>query len=324
MPSTATATGSAVDKLLPKDYIMTGEGLYFAVVLPAAAGEPIHCSLRYVRRPGAAPQKLDTMQAHSLLKTRHPRYLGFSNRIGAEAVLVPPQAVEKVYRPGEVLAALAQSAGDDDIQRKAVRVIDYLIRNRIDRGVLGITGSLLLGFQKPDSDIDVVIYSAEAFSLSRRLIREALDGGEFTPLDEAMWRAAYARRGCALDFDTYVKHERRKFNKFTLDNTKVDISWVPVADRDEFRAPVQKLGPSTIEAVVVDDSRAFAYPARYVIENDEIEQILCYTATYTGQAFAGESIEAAGMIECDADGRRYMIIGTSREAPGEYIKVLHL
>ena len=324
MSTTGTATGSAARALLPKDYVETAEGLYFAVVLPAPAGQPVHCSLRYIRPPGAAPQKLDTVQARDLLHTRHPRYLAYSDRIGAEAVLVPPRAVAKVHRPGEALAALEQSAGDDGIEGTALRVIAHLTRNHVDRSTLGITGSLMLGFQRPGSDIDIVVYDGEAFTLARRAVKEALEDGEFTPLDAATWRSAYERRGCALDFDAYVKHEMRKFNKFTLDGTKVDISWVPLAYRDEFRPPVQKLGASTITAVVVDDTRAFAYPARYVIDDDAVEQILCYTATYTGQACAGETIEAAGMIERDAGGRRCMIIGTTREAPGEYIRVVGL
>ena len=90
--------------------------------------------------------------------------------------------------------------------------------------------------------------------------------------------------------------------------------------REEFKTPLRKLGLTTIKAKVTDDSGAFDYPASYIIDDDDIERVLCYTATYTGQAFKGEVIEAAGMVECDAEGRRYMVVGTSREAPDEYIK----
>jgi predicted nucleotidyltransferase len=308
--------------LLPKDYIVADEGLYFAVVLAAAAGQLVHCALRYVSRPGGRPRKLNTPQAHELLASNYPRFIGYSDILGAGAIMVPAEDITRVYRPREALQQIAKTYDDDGLKQTAIRVVEQLVKNGIDPGILGITGSLRLGFHNEKSDIDFVVYDPVEFQEARRVIRESIGTGVFNALDQAMWLETYKRRGCALDFNTYLKHEKRKHNKFMLAGTKVDIGFVPQDIREEYKPPIRKLGPETITARVIDDSRVFDYPATYIIDNDTINRILCYTATYIGQAFRDETIEAAGMVECDAEGRRYLVVGTSREAPDEYIKVL--
>ena len=188
---------------------------------------------------------------------------------------------------------------------------------------MGITGSLLLDFAHADSDVDLVIYDADAFRRTRGVVRESLGAAELQPIDTEPWRRIHARRGCALDFEEYLRQERRKYNKFMLDGVRIDLSYVPAGNRVRlYEPPIRKLGPATIEAVVVDDTGVFDYPARYIIDADRTGTILCFTATYAGQAFRGERIEASGMMEEDAAGNTYMVIGTSREAPGEYLKVI--
>ena len=78
------------------------------------------------------------------------------------------------------------------------------------------------------------------------------------------------------------------------------------------------LGKQTIVAKVTDASLAFDNPAVYNIEHESVKKVLSFTHTYSGQAFTGETIEACGVLE--QHGReRWLIIGTTRQAKGEYI-----
>ena len=45
-------------------------------------------------------------------------------------------------------------------------------------------------------------------------------------------------------------------------------------------------------------------------------------ATYTGQAVSGEVVEASGVLELGPADQQRLVIGTSREAQGEYLKVV--
>lgn len=78
------------------------------------------------------------------------------------------------------------------------------------------------------------------------------------------------------------------------------------------------LGRATIEATVTDASLSFDSPAAYRVDHDEISRVVSFTHTYSGQALAGEVIEAKGVVEEHGD-ERWLIVGTTREAKGEYI-----
>jgi hypothetical protein len=73
-----------------------------------------------------------------------------------------------------------------------------------------------------------------------------------------------------------------------------------------------------IEAKVTDASLAFDSPAVYEVEHESVSRVLSFTHTYSGQALAGETIEACGMCEQHGN-ERWLVVGTTREARGEYI-----
>ena len=181
----------------------------------------------------------------------------------------------------------------------------------------------MLGAHNECSDIDIVIYGREAFLKIRRQIKNSLAIGELNSLNQIMWQDAYERRNCALSFDDFYFHEIRKFNKFMFGNSKVDISAIPnEVEKYEESGPYKKVGKDKILSMVTNDKYAYDFPARYSIKHDSIKEVISYTATYTGQAEKGEKIEAAGFIEEDKDGVRRLLVGTSREAEEEYIRLV--
>jgi hypothetical protein len=60
-----------------------------------------------------------------------------------------------------------------------------------------------------------------------------------------------------------------------------------------------------------------------MVEHDEIAKVLSFSHTYSGQALAGELIEARGVCE-EHNGERWLIVGTTRDAKGEYIRSISL
>ena len=152
-------------------------------------------------------------------------------------------------------------------------------------------------------------------------LRHAIELGVLEELSDPMWHDAYARRSCSLSLDEYVWHERRKHNKFACAGTKVDISCID-AEPGWMKAPRAKLCRDVIRGTVLDDTYGFDYPARYPVAHAVVQEIVCYTPTYAGQARTGETVEAAGWVEQTDDGVRRLLVGTSREATGEYVKVV--
>jgi predicted nucleotidyltransferase len=123
-----------------------------------------------------------------------------------------------------------------------------------------------------------------------------------------------------LNFEEYLWHERRKLNKALIAGTKFDITLL-AAEAHAFADTKRKFGARTIRARVRDAAGAFDYPARYTLDHAEIGEALAFTHTYAGQAESGEVVEIAGTVEETGAGALRIVIGSSREAPGEFIKV---
>ncbi len=133
----------------------------------------------------------------------------------------------------------------------------------------------------------------------------------------------YNRREAELTLDEFTWHESRKLNKAAIEGTKFDIGMVCLADEIEFdKNQYKKQGMRTIKTTVVDDHRAFDFPAHYVVDDEMTPNVLSFTHTYVGQAKLGEIIEVSGAVERNiATGKCRLIVGSTREAEGEYIKV---
>lgn len=303
-----------------RDFIQTPEGLIFAVVDGQPEADRVLCWLRYATVDGV-PRKLRTSAAQAYLAEHAPTYAYTSARLATPLHGVPIARISRHHRPRSRVRELLAAEPRDAIEAKAVRLLRLLGGLGLDLDAVGLTGSLLIEAQNPASDLDLVIYGREAFFQARALIRRAMADGTLDVLDAEDWREAYERRGCALGFEEYLWHERRKFNKGMIDGTKFDITLIG-KDFPVESGPVRKLGMMVVRARVLDARYAYDHPAIYQLDHPGITQARAFTQTYAGQAETGETVEISGVLEETTAGSRYLVVGTSREAPGEYIKVL--
>ena len=306
---------------LPRDFVGTPEGLLFAVVEQSSDGDPIPCFLRY-RVANGQTEKLDTRGANELLGQRYPWYLFHCDKRDADLHGVPPHMAIEHLRPRERARELMTPGRSlDPLQKRVVRLISTLAGAGLPISKIGVTGSVLTGTWNPASDIDLVLYDAASFQRARGMIAGLIRQGTLSALDDEMWQESYRRRDCSLSVDEYIWHERRKLNKAVFEGTKVDLSLV-VPKQDAGVRRWRKHGRSRIQALVTDDNDAFDYPARLEVEHGQVSEVVSFTATYTGQARRGELIQASGFLEESADGTRRLLVGSSREAAGEFIKVV--
>jgi hypothetical protein len=307
---------------LPKDFIETDEGLIFAVVSYENHEGKVGCFLRYVKQ-GEGWRKVETNEANQLLNQHHPDYHYYSARFEAAFHAVPVEQVKYHHRPENRLAHLKQTPASDDIEIKLHKLLAILVQYGVDCDFLGLTGSMLIANQKAGSDIDFVVYGRKAFQQARAAIKQAVDDGLVDGLDLSLMQDNFARRGSCLSFEEFAWHESRKFNKAALAGTKFDIGMVSLLEEiNDDTAQYQKLGNKTIRAKVIDDQCAFDFPAHYIVDDNDVTEVVSFTHTYVGQAMTGEIIEATGKLERNNEtGQCRLVIGSTREALGEYIKV---
>ncbi|MGZ8225035.1 MAG: hypothetical protein ACXWT3_00160 [Methylococcaceae bacterium] len=304
----------------PKDFLETTEGLIFAVVDQGTEQGKALSFLRYVK-DNSGWQKVSTDAANAFLKQHFPQYLHYSPVLDAYLHAVEVTRIVKHYQPRQRLQEILQQAQRDAIEQDLFQLCQLLQQGSLDLAETGITGSLLVGLQKHSSDIDLVCYSRTAFNQCRAITRDLIRQGQLRELAEVDWQTSYQRRLCSLSFADYVWHERRKYNKALINGRKFDLNFIDNAPRSE-RITYQKCGAITLQCKITDDTYTFDYPAEFKINHDHIETIVSFTATYTGQAVAGEMVEVSGMIEQTDQGLKRIVVGSSREAHGEYIRVL--
>jgi uncharacterized protein len=306
----------------PKDFIETADGLRFAVVAGVEDGNVL-CFLRYVCDSGGW-RKVGTEQAKQHVQRHAPAYRYYSQSLDAHLHAVPIAEVVRHYCPQQRLSEYLRALPGDAVAADLQQLCGLLLRNGLDLSVWGVTGSLLIGTQSVGSDIDLVCYQRNSFHQARAIVRDSIGQNALHDLADQDWLDSYRRRGCDLSIEEYIRHERRKCNKALINGRKFDLSLMAddraVAD---FAEPGWKKNAlRLIEARIVNDALAYDYPAVFQLDHAEIDYVLCYTATYYGQAQIGERVAVAGLEEQAADGRKRLLVGSSREAPGEYLRVV--
>lgn len=300
-----------------RDFLQTVDGWIFAVV-DYHHPEGIRSMLRYVPDPdgerttgGARYRKLDFEMAYEFLRREKPEYI-------QDVHVVPEEDILRIYRPEKELPKVAER--DDRVGE----IVSVLKEGGVPQEMMGITGSILVGLDGPASDIDFLVYGRDWWRARDLIERAKEEDGRIRDLDEATWDKIYQKRVPEISRDEFVLHERRKGNRGLVDATYFDLLFT--RDWDQIRPPFppgKKAGRRRIEGRVIEAEFAFDNPAVYEIDHDDISEILCYTHTYAGQALPGERIDACGVVEETEEGER-LVVGTSREATGEWIRSLTL
>ncbi|RMF90676.1 MAG: DNA polymerase subunit beta [Methanobacteriota archaeon] len=300
----------------PRDFMETEKGLFFAAI----AGDIAF--LRYYPHPqgdrmrrGVAYRKVaSTMESFQYLRENAPEHLHL--RGGRLLQRCPPETIRQVYSPAQRLMELEAEAAGDPLAMKALglsRLLEDVPEER-----KGVTGSLLVDMHRDSSDIDFVVYGVRQFHRAREALMESGLAGNLT---EEQWQRYYEKRfpgERALSHEDFLWHEKRKGNIGVYKGTIYNLLLVDDAVKLRPSTPV---GPVKLMCTVTDASMAFHVPSIYLVDHDLVDEVLSYTHTYAGQAMEGEVIEVSGVLEKKDRGWR-VVVGTTREAVGEYIRVV--
>ena len=298
-----------------RDFFETREGWIFAVsdynhphglrsllrYVPDPAGERVAGGIRY--------RKMDFDQAFDFLRQKRPDYI-------SDLHVVPESDLVRLFDPSQGLRRVVER------DPKTNKIACTLNQAGVPWEEMGITGSRLVGLQAPSSDIDFVVYGPMWWK-ARDIVDRAKKEGTIQDLDEETWKKIYTKRNPEISLEEFMLHEKRKGNRGMVDGTYFDLLFT--RDWNQIQ-PLEKgtpAGQGLVEARVTDCEFAFDSPAIFRLDHPEVKEILCFTHTYAGQALPGERIEAKGVLEETASGLR-LVVGTTREARGEWIRSLSL
>ncbi|MBN2109991.1 MAG: nucleotidyltransferase domain-containing protein [Methanosarcinaceae archaeon] len=300
-----------------RDFLITDDNWIFAVS-DYFHPHGIRSTLRYVpdekgerKLNGIRYRKYDFDAAFDFMRRNRPEWV-------EDVHVVPEDRIKKILRPNDVIESLSIS------DSRVGTIVRTLKEAGIPADRMGVTGSFLPGLQNEGSDVDFVVYGENWF-VARDAIRQAKDAdGPIEEINEQMWRKIYRKRVPEISFEEFVLHERRKGNRGMVEGTYFDLLFV--RDWEKIKEPIGRgrdIGKMKIEAKVTNADLSFDSPSVYIVDHGEIDHVLSYTHTYAGQALAGETIEASGTVE-QAGKHKRLVVGTSREPKGEWIRSLTL
>ncbi len=304
-----------------RDFLETKEGLIFSVVSYFPYKNRYLAFLRYYpskngdrirkensRKKGYKKYKKveSTDSSYKFLKKMGKYVFSY---LGFEMQGVKFGDIKKVYKPRERLKEILLSEKPDIVEKEIIDIYEELGIKEI-----GVTGSVLVKLHNLNSDIDFCIYGYKNFEKARELI-------ENFKLSEKDLRRVYERRKPSIPFKKFLFHEKRKKNRGIYNNRLFDILLVRKNPVKEEFYEIKRRGKVKVEVKVIDDSKAFDYPAEYAVKGN-VDKVVSYTHTYVGQVFEGETAVVKGYLEevvSNFGKYKRIIVGTSREACDEYI-----
>ncbi|WP_456483211.1 DNA polymerase subunit beta [Methanopyrus kandleri] len=329
-----------------RDFLVT-EDAVFSVISYVHPEDGFLALMRYVKDPegdrirrstGERYRKVSFEESFEILRERHPEYVRKVRGDFYDQV-VPPEDVVEHLHPRDRMERILEEPKDDLEEMAARAVLELAEDSGVPESRFGVTGSLLPELHDPaKSDLDLVVYGVQEFLAVRDAILRIQETGEgrdlLRALDYDQWERVYRRRSPELDFEEFLRHELRKGNRVVIGDRVCDVLLVRDGSElsdvrwEEFETVEENV---RLVCEVLDDSLAFDYPARWRVEvvesgteeGYEVTEVRSYTHTYVGQAFEGEVIEVSGKLEREKNsGELIAIVGSSREAKGEWIRVL--
>ncbi|HJH31856.1 MAG TPA: DNA polymerase subunit beta [Methanosarcinaceae archaeon] len=300
-----------------RDFIITKDDWIFAVA-DYFHPDGIRSTFRYVpdengerELGGIHYKKYDFDVAFEFMRKNRPEWV-------QDVHVVPENEIKHLLHPNDCIPYLVKT------DHRVAVIVGTLQDAGIPLSRMGVTGSLLPGLQNETSDIDFVVYGNDWFTARNAIAVAMLKGSIIEDIDDAMWQRIYDKRIPEIPFDEFILHEKRKGNRGMVDGTYFDLLFV--RDWSQIKEPMPRgkdIGTMKIEATVTNADLAFDTPSVYKVDHEDIDHVLSYTHTYAGQALVGEVIEARGMVEQVGDMKR-LVVGTSREPKGEWIRSLTL
>jgi predicted nucleotidyltransferase len=302
--------------------VETAEGLIFTVKGLVHPPDRLVAYLRYLpdshgdrEREGTRYRRVYRFEEQEeILRTRYPAYLSHDPTFGRRLQGVPRRRIRTVYDPCRCLAIIRERGPADPVEERALGLANLLQETaRVPAGSLGVSGSVLIGLHRGDSDIDIVIYGEAACGAVHQALRRLLDdpSGPVRRLNSEELAELHAshRPDTPLSLADFVRLQNRKVNEGRFRGREVFIRFVkrPAEVKERYGDPrFKSLAPATIQARVTDDRDGIFTPCRYAVEEAtfldgppvaNLREIVSFRGRFSEQARAGEWAVARGSVE---------------------------
>lgn len=311
------------------DFIETKKkGLIFDVKGLLHPKDKIICFLRYypdlngdrLRNNTRYSKIYDLEQRYEFLRKNFPDFVFYSNQIDMELQGVKIKEIKQIFKPKNCYKNLKKSDNLTQNQRKALDFCDTLINNtQITSDDIGITGSIMVGLDGENSDIDVIIYGTDISKkiqeeLKKIYLNEKILVRKYN-LEEFKKHYEFRAGSSGISFENFIRSEKHKLHQGKFQETDFFIRYIKSHQdwQGKFSDYIYKnYGRIKLKAEILNSSDSIFSPCTYKIEalkllellpfSNEIElnqihEICSFRGRFCEQAIDQEKVYIEGKLE---------------------------
>ncbi len=310
------------------DYIETIEDkLFFDVKGLLHPNDYIISFLRFFPHPDGDRKKngmnykkiYKLIERYDFLKKNYPKYLFYSKELDLEVQGVKKDEIKKVYTPRNFFKDLLKKKKLSGSEKCSKRLCELFITNgNISENSIGITGSIMVGLNTEDSDIDLIIYGTKtSIKFQNELIKIFKKSNNCRKYTLEEYKSHYNWRvgGSDISFEDFLKSEQRKKHQGKFMDRDFYIRYIKSPNDwkgNFYDYNYENFGRIKLKAEIINSENAIFTPCSYeinplkILEGDikskklnkgEINEISSFRGRFCEQAKLGETVLVEGKIE---------------------------
>ncbi|MFX0023191.1 MAG: nucleotidyltransferase domain-containing protein [Candidatus Hermodarchaeota archaeon] len=315
-------------KAIEGDYIETIEDkLFFDVKGLLHPNDYIISFLRFFPHPegerkkkGISYKKIYKLnERYNFLKKNFPKYLFYSDELGLEVQGVKKDEIKKVYNPRYFFKNLLNKNILSPIEKYSRLLCElFITEGNISENSIGITGSIMIGLNTEDSDIDIIIYGTTTsikFQEKLKKIFEKANNCRKYTLEEYKSHYKWRFGGSDISFEDFLKSEQRKQHQGKFMDRDFFIRYIKSPNDwkgNFYDYRYENIGRIKLKAEIIDSENAIFTPCSYeinplrILESNtksiklnmgDITEINSFRGRFCEQAKTGETVLAEGKLE---------------------------
>ncbi len=310
------------------DYIETREDkLFFDVKGLLHPNDYILSFLRFFPHPEGERKKKETRykkiyklnERYDFLRKNYPKYLFYSEELGLEVQGVKKEEIKKVYTPKNFFKKLLEKKTMSQSEKFSRDLCELFINEgKISENSIGITGSIMIGLNTEDSDIDIIIYGTNTgiqFQEKLKEIFKKRNNCRKYTLDEYKSHFKWRVGGSDISFEDFLKSEKRKQHQGKFMDRDFFIRYIRSPNDWQghfYDYKYMNFGRIKLIAEIIDSENAIFTPCSYkirplkILESNiksqklnmgDINEINSYRGRFCEQAKTAETVLTEGKIE---------------------------